>query len=91
MRGLDDGGIGMSWTTEVAGRRFVLTDEQMIPGLMEQFRMGNERVANTFADWVNEEYTPWEALESTHDAALELWAQHLVHDRPDLSPGCCPL
>ena len=71
----------MSWTTEVAGRRFVLTDEQMIPGLMEQFRMGNERVANMFADWVNDRYTPWDALNSEPDLALSAWAEECVRGR----------
>lgn len=71
----------MSWVTEVEGRRFVLTDEQMIPALMEQFRMGNERVADTFAEWVNDRYTPWDALNSEPDLALSIWAEESVRGR----------
>ena len=81
----------MSWYMEYEGVRFPIDDDGMKRYIKQRYRDDDEAVRQAFADWVNEEYTPWEALESTHDAALELWAQHLVHDRPDLIPGLLPL
>lgn len=80
----------MSWTATVEGRLFVLTEKGMIDGLVEHYYNNDLVVGERFAEWVNETYTPWDALNDDLDRALWQWAEETVLYRRDIVEELLP-
>lgn len=77
----------MTWTCEYEGRLFTMTDESMAKWLVERYYDQDLAVGDKFAEWVNETYTPWDALSDDLDRALRQWAEEMVLYRQDIVEG----
>ena len=74
----------MTWTCEYEDRLFTMTDESMAGWLVERYYDQDLAVGDKFAEWVNETYTPWDALSDDLDRALRQWAEEMVLYRQDI-------
>lgn len=77
----------MTWTREVSGTLFTMDDEGMVDYIMDEYHHNNLEVGEAFAEWVNEVYTPWDAMNTDMGFAMRVWACHLVQNRQDLVEG----
>lgn len=80
----------MTWRAEVEGRQFVLTDKGMADGLVGHYHRNDPEVGDAFAEWVNESYTPWDALNDDLDRALRQRAEEIVAYRQDIVERLLP-
>lgn len=80
----------MTWTCEYEDRLFTMNDEEMVDHLIDEYRHNNLEIGQAFAEWVNEIYTPWDAMNTDMEFAMRVWAQHLVQNRQDLVEGLVP-
>lgn len=46
--------------------------------LMARYKNYDLMIGDLFAKWVNEEYTPWDALNSDFNYVFEYWVMHLL-------------
>lgn len=79
----------MTWTCMYEGKRFVLTDQGMIDHLARRYTY-DRSIGDEFSEWVNETYTPWEALCENFDETLETWAREIVTHRQDIVERLLP-
>lgn len=79
----------MSWTCEYEDRLYIKDDEQIIDCLARRTTFVEE-VRDEFVKWVNESYTPWEALCENFDEAVMTWARDMVLHRQDIVERLLP-
>lgn len=80
----------MSWTATVEGRLFVMDDAAMVRHLIDRYNKCDGAVGDEFAEWVDNTYTPYEAMESDLDDSLRIWAEETVRYRPDIIMSMVP-
>lgn len=74
----------MTWTCQYEDRLFTMSDESMAGWLVERYYDNDLALGEKFAEWVNETYTPWDALSDDLDRALRQWAEEMVLYRQDI-------
>ena len=80
----------MTWTAQYEDRLFVVSDKGMMEVLVEHYRNNDLAVGEKFAEWVNETYTPWDALNDDFNRALWQWAEEMVLYRQDIVEALLP-
>lgn len=80
----------MTWRVEAAERDYRVIDEWMVMFVRNLYHAHHEAVCSGFTEWVNDTYTPFEALETWLDETLKTWAEHIVANRPDIVEGMIP-